>query len=168
MNIKSNKGMFLEELINRTITYYESKNIAYFEKRNIPFKILKMINEKTFVGLLFSKSTVDYTGVYKNTHYEFEAKQTELATFNFKNIQQHQFSYLEKLSKYWNTICFLIIYMAKYEKFYLIKFSKIVEYIKLNKTHIINMENLKKYGYELEIIYPGILNLIEILDKIIS
>lgn len=58
--------------------------------------------------------------------------------------------------------------MAKHEKFYLIKFSKIVEYIKLNKTHIINMENLKKYGYELEIIYPGILNLIEVLDKIIS
>lgn len=57
--------------------------------------------------------------------------------------------------------------MAKYEKFYLIKFSKIAEYIKLNKTHIISMEKLKKYGYELEIIYPGILNLIEILDKII-
>jgi len=100
MNIKSNKGMFLEELINRTITYYGSKNVAYFEKRNIPFKILKMINEKTFVGLLFSKSTVDYTGVYKNTHYEFEAKQTELITFNFNNIQKHQFLYLEKLSKY--------------------------------------------------------------------
>ena len=27
---------------------------------------------------------------------------------------------------------------------------------------------LRKYGYELEIIYPGILNLIEVLDKIIS
>ena len=100
MNIKSNKGMFLEELINRTINYYESKNIAYFEKRNIPFKILKMISEKTFVGLLFSKSTVDYTGVYKNTHCEFEAKQTELEAFSFNNIQQHQYLHLEKLSKY--------------------------------------------------------------------
>ncbi len=167
MNIKSNKGMFLEELINRTINYYESKNIAYFEKRNIPFKILKMINEKTFVGLLFSKSTVDYTGVYKNTHCEFEAKQTELETFNFNNIQQHQYLYLEKLSKYWNTLCFLIIYMVKYEKFYLIKFSEIIQYIKSNKTHKISIDKLKKYGYELEIIYPGILNLIEILEKII-
>lgn len=168
MNIKSNKGMFLEEIINRTILYYSSKNIAYFEKRNIPFKILKMINEKTFVGLLFSKSTVDYTGIYKNTHYEFEAKQTELETFNFKNIKSHQFEYLEKVSKYSNSFCFLIIYMVKYEKFYLVNFLKIIEYIELNKTHIINIDQLKKYGYELEIIFPGILNLIEVLNKINS
>ena len=83
--------MFLEEIINRTISYYYAKNIAYFEKRNIPFKILKMINEKTFVGLLFSKSTVDYTGVYKQIHYEFEAKQTEKATFDFKNLKNQYF-----------------------------------------------------------------------------
>ena len=50
-----------------------------------------MINEKTFVGLLFSKSTVDYTGVYKQIHYEFEAKQTEKATFDFKNLKNHQY-----------------------------------------------------------------------------
>ncbi len=168
MNIKSNKGMFLEEIINRTILYYSSKNIAYFEKRNIPFKIFKMINEKTFIGLLFSKSTVDYTGIYKNIHCEFEAKQTELETFNFKNIKEHQFEYLEKMSKYNNTFCFLIIYMSKYEKFYLIEFSKVIEYIKLNKTHIIRIDKLNEYGYELEITYPGILNLIEVLNKINS
>ena len=166
MNIKSNKGMFLEEIINRTILYYSSKNIAYFEKRNIPFKILKMINKKTFIGLLFSKSTIDYTGIYKNIHCEFEAKQTELETFNFKNIKEHQFEYLQKISKYNNTFCFLIIYMSKYEKFYLIKFSKVIEYIKLNKTHIIHMNKIIEYGHELEIIYPGILNLIEVLNKI--
>ena len=87
------------EKLHPEVTLWETVT-PYFEKRNIPFKILKMINEKTFVGLLFSKSTVDYTGVYKNTHCEFEAKQTELETFNFNNIQQHQYLYLEKLSKY--------------------------------------------------------------------
>ena len=58
--------------------------------------------------------------------------------------------------------------MVKYEKFYLVDFSKIIKYIELNKTHIINIDQLKKYGYELEIIFPGILNLIEVLNKINS
>lgn len=166
MNIKSNKGMFLEEIINRTISYYSSKNIAYFEKRNIPFKILKMINEKTFVGLLFSKSTVDYTGVYKQTHYEFEAKQTEKTTFDFKNLKNHQYLFLKKMCDSFNACCFLIIYMAKFDKFYLIEFKKIVEYIQLNKTHIIHFDQIQKYGHELEIYYHGILNLVEVLEKI--
>lgn len=166
MNIKSNKGMFLEEIINRTISYYYAKNIAYFEKRNIPFKILKMINEKTFVGLLFSKSTVDYTGVYKQIHCEFEAKQTEKTTFDFKNLKNHQYLFLKKMHDLFNTCCFLIIYMSKFDKFYLIEFNKVVEYVQLNKTHIIHIDQMKKYGYELEICYPGVLNLIEILEKI--
>ena len=45
MNINKNKGMYIEELINRTIDYYwYNKDNIYFEKRFVPFKILKIMN----------------------------------------------------------------------------------------------------------------------------
>ena len=78
MNINKNKGMYIEELINRTIDYYwYNKDNIYFEKRFVPFKILKIMNNNVFLGKLLSKSTVDYTGVFKHRHLEFEVKQTE-------------------------------------------------------------------------------------------
>ena len=91
---------------------------------------------------------------------------SEISGFDFKNLKNHQYLFLKKMCDSFNTCCFLIIYMSKFDKFYLIEFKKIVEYIQLNKTHIIHIDQMTKYGYELEICYPGILNLVEILEKI--
>ena len=58
MNINKNKGMYIEELINRTIDYYwYNDNNIYIEKRFVPIKIIKKINDTTFIGKLLSKST---------------------------------------------------------------------------------------------------------------
>lgn len=168
MNINSNKGMYIEELINRTISYYYSKNIGYFEKRNIPFKLIKKINESCFVGKLYNKSTVDYFGYYRSFHFEFEAKQTDSLIFNFKQIKPHQLLFLKNINLMEHALSFVIISFFKSDKTFLLPINNLVKYVKENKKSTITLNELSKCAYKLEIIYPGILNLKEVLDQFIE
>ncbi|MDE5553456.1 MAG: Holliday junction resolvase RecU, partial [Malacoplasma sp.] len=61
----ANRGMYLEELINKTIEYYSSNEIAFFEKRFLPIKILNKLDDNFIRGKLLKKSYVDYCGVYR-------------------------------------------------------------------------------------------------------
>ena len=166
MNINKNKGMYIEELINRTIDYYwYNKDNIYFEKRFVPFKILKIMNNNVFLGKLLSKSTVDYTGVFKHRHLEFEVKQTEKDFFDFSLIKKHQWMFMDRMNKmgiYW----FLIIYYTKNDIKLIVNYNKIKKIINKKKKKIPFLQ-LQKESYEMEVIYPGIINLAEILNKII-
>ncbi len=164
-NIFANKGMYLEEVINRTINYLLLHKIAYIEKRNVPFKIIKKVNDNFFLGKLIGKSTVDYIGTYKNKRWEFEAKEVD-DIFNFANIKKHQFIYLDNMLTYENCICFIIVFVKQINKFYLILFKTILDYKKSFKRNYMSIEELNKFSYELKIVYPGILNLIECMNKI--
>ena len=158
MNINKNKGMYIEELINRTIDYYwYNKDNIYFEKRFVPFKILKIMNNNVFLGKLLSKSTVDYTGVFKHRHLEFEVKQTEKDFFDFSLIKKHQWMFMNRMNKM-GIYCFLIIYFSLNDIILLVPFYAIKK---------IPFLQLQKDSYQMEVIYPGIINLAEILNKII-
>ena len=41
--MNANRGMYIEELVNRTNSYYYDRNIAIIEKRYLPIKIVKNI-----------------------------------------------------------------------------------------------------------------------------
>ncbi len=166
-HISSNKGMYLEEIISRTISYYADKSIAYFEKRHIPFKILNMLDQKKFIGQICSKSTVDYTGNYMGRHIEFEAKQTINSAFSLNSIKEHQLSFLIAAKNKFNTLCFLIVHFYKLNKYYLITIDEILKYVKEKSKKTISEKDIETIGYELTIVFPGILNLIETIKKII-
>jgi recombination protein U len=88
--ISINRGMYLEEVINRTINYYISKKIIFIEKRPVPIQILKSVSNNTILGKLLSKSTVDYFGFYNSKHFEFETKETSQENFSISQILKHQ------------------------------------------------------------------------------
>lgn len=67
---------------------------------------------------------------------------------------------------YENCICFIIVFVKQINKFYLILFKTILDYKKSFKRNYMSIEELNKFSYELKIVYPGILNLIECMNKI--
>ena len=100
-------------------------------------------------------------------HIEFEAKQTLNSTFSFSLMKEHQLSFLITSNKKFNALCFLIIHFYRLNKYYLITIDEIFKYIKEKSKKSIDEKDIKKIGYELTIIFPGILNLIEVIKKII-
>ena len=168
MNINNNKGMYIESLINRTIEYLYNHDIAYFEKRNVPFKLCKKINEQMFLGKLYAKSTVDYTGVYKNHHLEFESKQTSAGNFDLHLIKTHQFNFLKNMYEKHRCICFFIIQFFDIDETYLLPIENLIQYCNYNKKKSIPYDSLVKMSKKLEIVFPGILNLVEVLDELIK
>ena len=138
------------------------------EKRNVPFKLCKKINEQMFLGKLYSKSTVDYTGVYKNYHLEFEAKQTIAGNFDLHLIKTHQFNFLKNMHENYHCICFLIIQFFDIDETYLLPIENLIAYCSEHKKKSIPYDAVAKMSYKLEIVFPGILNIIDCLDQLIT
>jgi recombination protein U len=118
----ANRGMYAEEIVNRTIDYYLNNNVCLIEKRNIPIKIVKIINDNMIVGKLLSKSTVDYCGFINNNHFEFEVKQTNNQNFTIDLIKQHQYEYLRR-AYLLRSLSFLIVHFSWCDEFYLLPFK---------------------------------------------
>jgi recombination protein U len=114
----ANRGMYTEEIINRTIDYLQSVD-CIIEKRNIPIKIVKNISASLIMGKLLSKSTVDYCGFVNHKHIEFEAKQTNQTNFSVEMIKPHQYAYLLKAEKV-GSIAFVIVHFSIHDEFYLL------------------------------------------------
>jgi recombination protein U len=114
----ANRGMYAEELINRTIDYLHGTN-CLIEKRNIPIKIVKDLNNNLIMGKLLSKSTVDYCGFVNNKHIEFEVKQTNHLNFTIEMIKPHQYEYLLK-AHHIGSLAFVIVHFSLKDEFYLL------------------------------------------------
>jgi recombination protein U len=115
----ANRGMYAEEIVNRTIDYLINSN-CLIEKRNIPIKIVKDLNNNLVMGKLLSKSTVDYCGYINHKHIEFEVKQTNQPNFSTDMIKPHQYEYLLK-SERAGSIAFVIVYFSLFDEFYLLQ-----------------------------------------------
>jgi recombination protein U len=114
----ANRGMYAEEIINRTIDYLKHTD-CLIEKRNIPIKIVKDLNNNLIMGKLLNKSTVDYCGFIKNQHLEFEVKQTNQQNFNIDMIKPHQYEYLLKANRI-KVRAFVIVLFSLYDEFYIL------------------------------------------------
>lgn len=164
MEINSNKGMYLEQLVNRTSAYFIANNLGIIEKRQIPTKVLKKINEKTAIVKLLSKAKVDYFIYFNNIYCEIECKETSKSYLNLNLVLKHQHEYLQKLNAL-NIHAYLLVYFSFYEKIMAINYAKLTQLItakKLKKK--INFKDLKLCGIEVPIVYPGILDITKIID----
>lgn len=153
----ANRGMYAEELVNRTNSYYYERDIALIEKRYIPIKIIKILNENTIIGKLLAKSYVDYCGIYKGKHIEFEVKQTNNNNFDLSLIKQHQLKHLINNKRH-GGIAFIIVYFNSLEQFYLISIDNILEWKQNNKSNTIKHEFIKDKCQLIEISFPGIID----------
>ncbi|MGL5308930.1 MAG: Holliday junction resolvase RecU [Metamycoplasmataceae bacterium] len=154
----NNRGMLLETIINKTIRYYEEKSIALIHKKTLDIKF-SSIDEKRRVknGVVISKSTVDYYGIYKGSFIAFEAKSSSINVISKSNFKNHQHDYLLKIKKH-NGMAFYIFLFKRTNEFFIIDIS-LVNYRK--KT--ITLEYIRSKGIALELIYPGIIDFIKYL-----
>ncbi|WP_036452964.1 Holliday junction resolvase RecU [Mycoplasma buteonis] len=159
-----NKGMFLEEVINRSLNYYAMNNIAFIEKKTVPFLITKVnsVKEtnggKQIQGYLFQKSTVDYIGMYRGKFICFEAKSCKINRFDYKNIKEHQIEYLNLIENN-GGIAFLIFYFETENVF--LKTDPVWVYNDMIYNKSVSLEKLLKISIKIDLEFPGILNLLK-------
>ncbi|ADE19992.1 Holliday junction resolvase RecU [Mycoplasma crocodyli] len=163
-----NRGMLLETLINKTINYYWTNNIAYIEKKQIPitFKSISNIDGKLSIGnaVISSKSTVDYIGCYNGSFVAFEAKSTNIDKLELSNIKEHQIDYLKII--YDNGgFPFFVIFFSKDNKVYILSIKNYLEIIKDGKKYI-SQETIKNYSINVEITFPGIIDFLPLIKFI--
>ena len=63
--------------------------------------------------------------------------------------------------------CYLVFYFNKHDEFYLLDFKYINEKLLLNKKSI-KYSEVKEFAIKLELRLPGILNIKEVLDKLLK
>lgn len=156
----SNRGMFLETLINQTAWYYEQQGHCIIFKRSVPVSIYK--NEDNVVcAKVISKSGSDYYGIYKGRMIDFEAKQTTNNYFLLSNIKSHQWDHLIKIQKF-NGISFIVLHLLTEDSYYVIDIDKIIEY---RNTTKLTLEWIHSNGFKIELVFPGILDLEKYLEN---
>ena len=145
MKLNSNKGMYLEEIINNSIKFYKQNNIAIIHKLPIPIKIFE------------NKENIVRGKLYLGQFICIEAKQTNSQYFYLRNIADHQWNYMKSIYEH-QGLSFLIIHFNITNTFYRINFKNIVANKKITK---IDENWCKEFGDELVIYFPG---RIELLD----
>ena len=164
----ANRGMFLENLINNTNTYYLSKDIAVIYKKPTPIKVLNISyrSEKTTLidKAVFSEtSTLDYNGIYKGKYIEFDAKECKNSTsFPLSNIKPHQIEHIKNIMRH-NGIVFLIIFMNN--KFYLLKGDSLISFIDNNDRKSIPYDYIEEKGYIIKEGYMPRIDYIKAIDE---
>ncbi|MBR2138535.1 MAG: Holliday junction resolvase RecU [Bacilli bacterium] len=163
-----NRGMFLENIINDSNTYYNSIDKSLIYKKPTPIKVLN-VSYPTNKSHLIDKavysniSTLDYNGIYKGKYIEFDAKECKNKTsFPLNNIKDHQIDHIQKVIKQ-QGIVFLIIMMN--DKFFLLKGETLINFIKENTRKSIEYEYLKEYGYEIKESYLPRLKYLDAVDE---
>ncbi len=164
---QSNKGMYLETIINRSLMYYINNDIAYISKRNLPIHIKAITDQYKVSGYLKQKSQADYYGLYNGYYFDFEAKQCVGHNFPLSSLKKHQYEHLLKVDLL-SGIAFLIIYFVEFDEFYFVNIGKIKMLLNAEHKQHIDYEWFKSNALKLTIIFPGILNIIDPIKKIIN
>ena len=161
-----NRGMTLEEDINLTNEYYKEKNIALIYKKPIPIKVLKINSTKTRIldGFYEKKSTLDYSGIYKEKYIEFDAKETNSKTsFPLSNIHNHQIEHIKNILSF-KGIAFLIIRFNLLNKTYILEGKQLIEFINKENRKSIPIDFFDKNCKKIDIKYRPRLDYLKSID----
>lgn len=166
----AHRGMSLEEDISLSNVYYLEHDKAVIYKKPTPVQIVKVDYPKReaakIVEAYYKKpSTTDYNGLYKGKYIDFEAKETKVKTFPFKNISQHQIEHLDRILKH-GGIAFIIIAFTSLNEIYLIDASYIIEEYNHGQRQSMTYETIKSYGHIIPQGYQPRLDYLKILDEV--
>ncbi|MDD2392112.1 MAG: Holliday junction resolvase RecU [Bacilli bacterium] len=164
--IYGNRGIGLEEDLNRTNEYYLIHNIASIYKKPTPITIAKVDYKINIIKEAYFKtpSTTDYNGIYKGKYIDFEAKETNLNNFPISNIHSHQIKHLETI-KNMGGISFIIVRFNRLNEVYLLFTNQLLEFIEKNKRKSIPLEYFKTNGYLINYKYNPRLDYLDIIDN---
>lgn len=127
----SNRGMTLEEEINRSNQYYLVNNIAVVHKKPTPIQIVSVDYPKRSAAKIkeayFKKSsTTDYNGVYQGHYLDFDAKETKnKSAFPLQNFHKHQIEHMRQCLNQ-QGICFAIIKFVVDQQIFVLKASDLI------------------------------------------
>ena len=161
-----NRGMTLEEDINLTNEYYKEKNIALIYKKPIPIKVLKINESKTRIkdGFYEKKSTLDYSGIYKEKYIEFDAKETNSKTsFPISNIHEHQIQHIKDIL-YYKGIAFLIIRFNILNKTYILEGQMLIDFLNNENRKSIPLDYFENNCKTIELKYRPRLDYLKLID----
>ncbi len=163
----ANRGMELEHLISEANKYYEIADIAIIYKKPTPVTITKVTYQNNKVltnGMLQSKSSLDYVGIYKGKYLDFDAKSTTSKTsFPLSNISKHQLKHIQNILNH-GGITFLILEINT--EIYLLKGEDLLDFINNNKRKSIPYDYIKSNCCQIDLNYNPVLDYIKVIDKI--
>ena len=119
----ANRGMQLERILELANKKYLNSGIADIQKLPTPVKIMKVTGSKV-EGVRTKGHLVDYVGIYNGVSLIFDAKETKEARFPLQNVELHQYERLKSWSEK-GAIAFLIVYFAKYDKYFYLPFASL-------------------------------------------
>ncbi|GAD15811.1 Holliday junction resolvase RecU [Lentilactobacillus otakiensis] len=129
----SNRGMTLEDEINKSNQYYLREGIAVIHKKPTPIQIVSVDYPKRSAARIkeayFRRaSTTDYNGVYHGKYIDFDAKETKNKTsFPLKNFHEHQVEHMRQCLDQ-QGICFAIIKFVSDQSVYVLKATDLIAY----------------------------------------
>lgn len=168
-----NRGMTLENDINKTNEYYKEIEKAYIYKKPTPIKIVKVdypSREKAIIKEAYFTipSTTDYNGLYKGKYIDFEAKETISKTsFSLSNIHKHQIKHLDNIDKN-GGISFIIVRFTTLNKTYFILAKDFIEYVNNATRKSIPIDFFEKKAYILKDTYRPPIDYLKVVDYIIG
>ena len=163
-----NRGMFLENIINDSNTYYNSIDKCLIYKKPTPIKVLNVsypTNKSHLIdkAVYSSISTLDYNGIYREKYIEFDAKECHSKTsFPLSNIKDHQLEHIKRVILQ-KGIVFLIIYIN--DEFYLLKGETLIDFIKNSERKSIEYEYIKNNGFAIKESYTPRLKYLDAVDE---
>lgn len=168
-----NRGMTLENDINKTNEYYREIEKAYIYKKPTPIKIVKVdypSREKAIIKEAYFTipSTTDYNGLYKGKYIDFEAKETISKTsFSLSNIHKHQIKHLDNIDKN-GGISFIIVRFTTLNKTYFVLAKDFIEYVNNATRKSIPIDFFEKKAYILNDTYRPPIDYLKVVDYIIG
>ena len=167
-SIYGTRGMFLENILNDSNTYYNSIDKCLIYKKPTPIKVLNVsypTNRSHVIdkAVYSNISTLDYNGIYKGRYIEFDAKECKSKTsFPLSNIKDHQVNHIRKVIKQ-DGIVFLIIMIN--DEFYLFKGEDLISFIDNVSRKSIEYAYLKEHGYKINESYIPRLKYLDAVDN---
>ena len=167
----SNRGMSLEEDINKTNELYLRDNLAVIHKKPTPITIVKVDYPKRSAAKITEAyfkvpSTTDYNGIYKGKYLDFEAKECSSKTsFPFSYIHEHQVKHLENVIKH-GAIAFIILRMTSYNKDYLITAEDFIKVYNRADRKSLSYSWIRENGHEIGFKLKQPCDFLKVVDKV--
>lgn len=164
----ANRGMSLEDSINKACEYYKDIDKAIITKRPTPINVVKVDYSRgaLITQAYFEKqSTTDYNGIYRGKYLDFEAKSTYLKTsFPLANITPHQIEHLKAVIRHGGIAFFIIEFESRLEA-YLLDAAIVLDFWDKGERKSIPYSTIKEKGLLIERKYQPPLDYLKAVDE---
>ncbi|MGC4376330.1 Holliday junction resolvase RecU [Fictibacillus sp. Mic-4] len=167
-----NRGMTLEEDINKSNEYYLLHNKAVIHKKPTPVQIVSVEYPRRSAAVIKEAyfklaSTTDYNGIYRGKYIDFEAKETKnKQSFPLRNFHDHQIQHMIAVAEH-GGISFVLLRFSLTDELYILDSSHLVSFWEdqQNGRKSIPKPYIEKHGYSLQIGYNPRIDYLQIIDK---